>query len=445
MNKMEISFKTTLNSSILYVSPPEDLTPDEFSINMLKNAKIAGLMPFDTETMDGRFGFSFDLSLMQPLDKVFSVSSISHTELKLFIKSLSELSADLEDHLLDIRDVLFRTDTIFMDMDKSGYYFCICPGTGGAGSDDFRLLCNQLLSLIDYSDREAVALAFVLNRFSHAENFSFSHLETLISEKDDDPFVPFAESSKNEYFPSAQNAEPARKGNSSGLSFADRARIYFHGKGISEIFNDINSGKIIRKIKNAEKPVDLYDAVIRSAPADAEPILLNEAADTYITQPGSRDPGCAADYRSEMSEASNAPSPSAENIRSHEAEIKSSASGGENAFSDISIENTADLGRLFADRHTLTGKGCAEGVFARIDRYPYTIGKLENSVDLRLDFSYISRLHGRIFNESDGISYEDLNSTNGSFINGTKVPAFTRTALAPGDTLTLADLDFSFR
>ncbi|MBR5658163.1 MAG: FHA domain-containing protein [Lachnospiraceae bacterium] len=78
------------------------------------------------------------------------------------------------------------------------------------------------------------------------------------------------------------------------------------------------------------------------------------------------------------------------------------------------------------------------------DHFPYIIGKLEGATDHCPKSPLISRLHARLEQRSDGVYIIDLNSTNGTFINGNRLLPSQEVKLAPGDEIALADLHFLY-
>lgn len=56
----------------------------------------------------------------------------------------------------------------------------------------------------------------------------------------------------------------------------------------------------------------------------------------------------------------------------------------------------------------------------------------------------VSRLHATIFLENNKAYLMDQNSTNGTYINGTKIPSKAKIALFPGDVLVLANEYYTF-
>lgn len=69
------------------------------------------------------------------------------------------------------------------------------------------------------------------------------------------------------------------------------------------------------------------------------------------------------------------------------------------------------------------------------------IGK-SREADITIDYSYVSRKHARITCEDGAYYIEDLDSTNGTFVNDTEIEE--KTEIKPGDMITLADYNLIF-
>lgn len=67
----------------------------------------------------------------------------------------------------------------------------------------------------------------------------------------------------------------------------------------------------------------------------------------------------------------------------------------------------------------------------RIDRYPAVIGR--GAVDVPLTANDVSRAHARLFRNGEVLWLEDLESANGTYVNGT--PIRGRSLLRPGDRI----------
>ena len=76
------------------------------------------------------------------------------------------------------------------------------------------------------------------------------------------------------------------------------------------------------------------------------------------------------------------------------------------------------------------------------DKFPYVLGKSVRSSDFRVSSNVVSRVHARINCEAGEFTIEDLNSTNGTFVNEERLKPHEIKTIVRGDEIKLADLEF---
>jgi hypothetical protein len=79
-----------------------------------------------------------------------------------------------------------------------------------------------------------------------------------------------------------------------------------------------------------------------------------------------------------------------------------------------------------------------------IIEFPFFIGKLRKNVDYCLKKSVVSRYHAKITKEESKYYITDLNSTNGTYVNGAVLDSYEKWELKHGDKVALANLTFEF-
>lgn len=70
-----------------------------------------------------------------------------------------------------------------------------------------------------------------------------------------------------------------------------------------------------------------------------------------------------------------------------------------------------------------------------------TIGR-DRKTDYRVQTTQISRMHAKLYKKANGLFLEDLNSTNGTFVNAKRIPALTEYKLNKGDVVGFANEEF---
>lgn len=72
----------------------------------------------------------------------------------------------------------------------------------------------------------------------------------------------------------------------------------------------------------------------------------------------------------------------------------------------------------------------------------FLIGKKKGAVDGQIKARGVSRIHGRITREGGAYYLSDLNSTNGTYLNGGRLEVNERARIRPGDQVGFADVEY---
>jgi pSer/pThr/pTyr-binding forkhead associated (FHA) protein len=97
-----------------------------------------------------------------------------------------------------------------------------------------------------------------------------------------------------------------------------------------------------------------------------------------------------------------------------------------------------DAGRLVV----VTSPARREGEKWELDSAPLTVGRsTRNDIDLARD-EYASSDHARLEPRRDGVWLEDVGSTNGTYLNGTRLTRPKR--LSPGDVVRIGETELRY-
>ncbi len=96
-----------------------------------------------------------------------------------------------------------------------------------------------------------------------------------------------------------------------------------------------------------------------------------------------------------------------------------------------------------AEYIVLKSINCNPEIMIIPENFPFVIGKSKRSSDFRVSSNVVSRVHARINYELGEFTIEDLNSTNGTFVNDERLRPHEIKTIVKGDIVKLADLKFN--
>ncbi len=89
---------------------------------------------------------------------------------------------------------------------------------------------------------------------------------------------------------------------------------------------------------------------------------------------------------------------------------------------------------------------CGNNENVLINYFPFVIGKDQSKTDYCVhDNSAVSRVHATLIQENSTIFIQDSHATNGTFVNGKRLPAGGRVALQNNDRIRLGNEEFDFK
>lgn len=80
-----------------------------------------------------------------------------------------------------------------------------------------------------------------------------------------------------------------------------------------------------------------------------------------------------------------------------------------------------------------------------INEYPCVIGKMESKADCVISDKLVSRVHVRILYEDNSFFIEDLNSMNGTYVNGNRLRPYEKEKIEIGDIIRIAVYEYIFK
>lgn len=502
---MEATYRREMKHNYLIIEP-EDPGYDSYEAHMLEENGIEGLLKFHIKQVDNRKSYYYEITSKQPLSRILEYHSMGGEELKKLIDGIAQTLGRLETYLLQERQILLEPEYIYVEPERFSVFLCLVPGRQGRFTEEMTGLFRYLLGRVNHQDKECVVMAYGLYQESLKENYGMDDLLEIlgkasrgketeaeneelgykekirdkgIRDKGIDKEIPDKEIKDKEIKNKEMRDKAVEsKGEWSGEAGSRRAgdqavrNTDFLPSEEPPLFSSSHrfreeTGGTNSYDEESGKTPGLISRFARGAAASvlamtgtggvlwlvfgaagigtfwyAVAIMGVLAVPAAFWGAGKKD-----SLRSENIHKKEEPWSRQKEIHdwqmifdegTEEKEAKETKQE-EEIFQTVLLTEPAPEKDI---RYLRAAEPGSEDI--AIAYVPYLIGKQEGLVDWVLDSDTISRIHVRIDREEDEYRISDLNSTNGTSINGRLLETNETAVLKRGDRVLIADFAFVF-
>ena len=378
MIKREAIYKRELNHSYMVLRCSGMELTERYDYRILMHNRIRRLLPCSMRQMDGEDFLYYDISSKQPLERLYEGGMLKASDLADIIREIAAVQADLGEYMLDESGLLLEEGMIFADVETKELHFAFYPGNKEAVRQ-YEGLADFFLGNTDHSQEQAVDLAYEFYRMSKTDYFVLSSFLPLLEKKLASVKTGWEEESLAEMERLEGAALKADFGDSQ-----DREEKEETGE---------KEGKKAKKEGVFQR---LLSFLKREKGARAETDISEEWSDMVWD--------------------------------SYEQQLYENGSQETVYFADLDKKE-----RQIQKALCLRAEEGTRKILLR--DFPITFGKMKGRVTVVLEDHSVSRIHAQIEAAEDGMRIRDLNSRNGTCINGKKLLPNEAEPLQEGDTV----------
>lgn len=427
---MITSYKKLLNKNLMILSSFDSQNFEEnYLVKMFTKNSLPGFLPAELQMLNQKPSLSFDITSRHSLLSYLETRKINNRLFTSILQNLYQACITLNSYMLDNCFIMLSPEYVFLESDLITPVFCYCPiredETDYSFISQMKILMDFIITAIDYSDKELVASAFTLHQHIISDNFDLNELiylpnmeETTVNsscERDEAPETEYIEETPpldNEltYIPDIKNKlDKILSKNSifyfiSSSIFIIFAYLCFIERFISNTTFYIASFISLGIVLTARSRNRIYKT---STFTDTSPSIVHDTFDLPE-----------------------------KNIEPQETSTPVIEEVGETVLINPS--------QLFSFPHFIYNGDDFSDDF-ELTTFPFLIGKLPESSNHIIHNSMISRIHAKIHHREDGYYIEDMNSSNGTYLNGTPLPPHTMILLSDNDIVSFATLNYTFK
>ena len=465
---MKIEFKREMNRNYMVLRPENEIG-GSYALRMLSENRIAGLLPFQEKQIDGETFLYFNITSRQSLSRMMEYRAFKAKEIRQITSDLIVTMTALERFLMDGDQLCLEPDMIYVDPDDLRANFCLFPGRGSQFEESFKKLARYILDHVDHTDGEAVVLAFALFRAGETENLGIRDLEKCLmaGEKAGNEENLRVNAGKEALYEAERKmvreygAEAGEAVRYQGEKQNETERKYgsFESKktdlsGEAEALaeeNELKGGKyailVLLVIMMAMVPaaVCIWGGVdqLREwkwAVFAAEGVLIAGMVFFGMGRSGEEAGEPEEEWEVEFREEEERERGGIPEIKENSIRIDM---GQREAAESDEMQTVLLTGRqIYPVTRRLVPENGGEDV--PVCYFPFIIGKNRDISDFCLNLPQISRIHAKIEEDGDGYRITDLNSTNGTGVNGRFLETNESVHIEPGEMLSFADQRYRF-
>ncbi|NLZ83180.1 MAG: FHA domain-containing protein [Clostridiales bacterium] len=468
---MEVEFKREFHHNYMVLSNLEEEICETYSIKMLKAQTIEGILPLDLRIINNEKSLYYEISGRQLMLSIFDKVELSYSKVKYIMLRIINIIESAYEYLLSVDDFMLAKEYIFLDIEKASPWLSYMPGYNRDIKEQMGDFIEFLMDKVDYKDKEGVLLVYQLYSICKEEGYTFEHLQEVIYkdnglEKNIDKSVKESSFQVKAVDSIAISVEenlvmkknimelpvmmekiegeeevtcyPYRTYILSAISIVVGLLIIFLSSSL-KIFYKQYGGRIdfLKMFVLIVMVVSIEGYLMKSL-WDKKNLITKIVTNNQYVDPRISHYNIIDDE--EKQEKVLLPPKRNEQVDyGQKRNIKKEDSEEYNPtclVENFSTDNNYSYGLIPIDTDEYSR--------IKIKEFPFFVGKGIENVDYSLENEVISRYHAKILREEERFFLIDLNSTNGSFINGEKLLAYKMSPLDVGDEIALANIRFKF-
>lgn len=390
---MQVEYKKEWMDTYLWVLP-DNRVEESYVEQMLLHNPGGRRLEFSRQEQDGEEYFCYKVTGKKALNSIYAVMSIGERQIRGILGQLFAALEDGREYLLCEEDFVLSPAYMFANFPQMDLEFCYVPGYGKPLREQLEGLFEYLLNRVDYEDKQAVNLLYDCYMFCMKEKGGLAEIKKLLEQKSDTTVADMAPRQIPQQKPLLQ----------AGAGTAGQAP------------------------KAVAKPVIYPEAEERLAKKSSPSTYVSWLADRIF--PWKRKESAlvaeeTAEYRAV---------PAAGKIRVLEPpalEEETEADSERTVL--LSVVNQPQGPELVCEQ---------TGEVVPLTKFPFYIGSAREYADFVPAGEGVSRIHCCINKRENKFYLSDLNSTNGTYLNGQEVIPGKDALLAANDVIRVTSQEF---
>ena len=414
MINREIVYERNLTGSFMKIAAGIHAGLDE---KLMLRRKLPGLLAVEKAYMDGEGQYWYNISGKQSLDMYCRVKEVDISFIEKLIMSICSEMEILEWNLIQTNCLMLDPELIFITNSNQEIIFTVYPGGSGTIETEFQQLMEFLLTKVDHKDTQAVKAAYGIYEKTLLDGYSITDI-------------------RDEIVRTRQNEGKKAAVEESG------------GNGTEKVWREENNQPVVPERKYEDHPdkkrkgetVKRANRKKKGEKKKEQKAWISKLKKLLIEIGLLEEEGTGKrvyeSYKESGERLQDTRKPSKSAVVYPEEEIKTAVRAEYRPTVCLNSVTGKTRGMLLYQGVEPYEDICVTKKMTRIGYGP--------DADVQIQADTISQLHARIDRDGETYYIEDLNSTNGTFVNDEPLAYKERRKLNNNDMIRFADVRYRF-
>ena len=451
---MRAEYKRDVSHNYLILESQKEADTASYQVRMLAGNVIPAILHCRLQNLDGKQMFYYEITSRQALFSYYEEKMFTAKDLRMLFRGFAGAVEQMAEYLMNPEQLLIRPEYIYLDIEKKEVFFCCLPGEEREVQAQLRDLMEYLLPKLDHEDQEAVLLGYGVYRKILEPGFQLEDIKEAIYHEEQkvhqEPPVPEREPEEPE------EAEERRE----ILEDEDFMKEEKTGSKRRKTDRKSETGTaLLPWMAGCGAAILLMGAVLAASLTGYLPWIPAEKIMGFGAAAFGAG-GFAAWAAGKRRKKQDKTAPWKEKVKKEAAPYEPAARGGDELperiqkmpqpekesgpREEIFGETVALSAGFVSGPASLVSREPGELATIYLDREFTVVGKMPGAADAVIPVPTVSRVHARI-REKDGEYYlADLNSRNGTSVNGTMLQNEEEYRLQDEDEVDFAQARYVF-
>lgn len=479
---MYTEYKRDMNHNYLVLHGEKEIDTSSYQVRMMVGNVVPSLIKCRIQGVNGDFSVYYDITSRQALASFYENRKLGQDEVKLIFGEFIRVMEDMAEYLMNPEQLVLMPEYMFLEVEKREIGFCFLPGYKKDLREQFQELTEYILPKINHEDDMAVRIGYGIYRRAMEDSFHLEHIKEELyrgrdREADKDEDIALRPHEKEREEQKIQTEETAIFGTGatdikSEQFWRDSCRQSMDDKN-EKFRNKKNSYGILKKIAGIAGGSLVLSMILAAKMLGyLSGIELSVILGILITVMGAGMLAYTVAKKLKKKKEEERKQDSERDLRRAHAKEERKEQEEKIVFREKTERDTEGLGRMPLQfragtiQENKSTKNVGETVVlsmnntngppSLVSREPgelatiyiekelVVIGKLQTASDAVIDLPTVSRVHAKIKKKEEGYYLTDLNSRNGTTVNGRLLKAEEEYCLQNEDEVAFAQARYVF-